>query len=161
MVYDNPEPVVTILFTKKDKWGSKLIRKVTGEPVSHCAILKGLKVIHSSWEKGGVTQESFFDFGGENQIVYHVDIPIKNHEEFIKLLDKTYNKPYDILGFIYLGLRLLFPSVAPKANLWQITGMFLCTEFVTYLLDKKEDSQITPYKLYLKLSEEVKQDGRY
>lgn len=61
---------------------------------------------------------------------------------------------YDFGALFYLALRVLFPWL-PKKNLWQTSGMFLCTEWVTEVLEGEEDSMITPYKLFLRLKEET------
>ena len=115
-----------ILFTKSDLLGSKLIRAVTEEPVSHCAILHGDQVTHSTFY--GVVTESYEEFAAVNEVVHSVEV--KNAPILIK---GHKGSCYDFGAFIYLGLRLLFPLILPKKNLWQTTGMFLCTEFVTHV----------------------------
>lgn len=74
-----------------------------------------------------------------------------------KELDENYGKPYDYLSLLFLGIRYtllkILPSkFVPKRNLWQLSGMFMCTELVTEVITKERDSMITPYKLYLKLT---------
>jgi hypothetical protein len=72
-----------------------------------------------------------------------------------KVLEDTEGRSYDYTGLLYLGLRYYakrYLGVSlPKVNLWQISGMFTCTEFVTKVLSGKEDSLITPYQLFLLL----------
>jgi hypothetical protein len=66
------------------------------------------------------------------------------------------NKPYDFLALVYLGIRYAAKKYLglplPKVNLWAISGMYNCVELVSELAYDKEDSLLTPYKLYLKLS---------
>ena len=87
------------------------------------------------------------EFHGE--IVYSLDVP--DHPE--RILDGIARKRhalYDFGAMFYLGLRCLLPWL-PKKNLWQCTGMDMCTEWATDILDGEPDSMITPYQLYQKL----------
>ena len=70
------------------------------------------------------------------------------------LLDKYWEARYDYRAFLALGLRFIAPNLASKLPFTQLTGSFLCTEFVTTALGDGENSEITPYKLYLKLKEQ-------
>ncbi len=140
-----------ILFTTTDFISSELIREVTGEPVSHCAIKYNDFVIHSNFK--GVVIEPYSYFLEKNEIKYKIDIP-DNLSRLKHITDLYYGKLYDFGALFYLGFRLILPDLFPKKNLWQATGMFLCTEFITEFIDEKEDSLITPYKLYLRLKEE-------
>lgn len=138
-----------ILFTTTNLITSRLIKKITKEPVSHCAIRIGAFVIHSNFK--GVIIEPYSVFIRANQVIYKISgltYPIK----IDRTLRKHYGKSYDFGALFFLGLRYLCPKLVSKQNLWQSTGMFLCTEFVTQFLDEKENSLITPYKLYLKLN---------
>jgi hypothetical protein len=87
-----------------------------------------------------------------SSIIESVELP-DNLEKVINLLAKYDGNFYDFGALFYLGLRSLFPFL-PKANLWQTTGMFLCTEWITEVVDGKENSMITPHQLYLKLKGE-------
>ena len=137
-----------ILFTTTEYPTSKLIRKLTGEDVSHCAIKVGEFVIHSNFF--GVIIEPYFKFVKTNKILYSVQMPTDQRTLRLALI-RNYGKMYDYGAFFYIGFRLLFPKLLPKKNLWQNTGMFICTEFITDTLDQEEDSMITPYQLYLRL----------
>ena len=139
-----------ILFTRSNTILSKTICAITKEPVSHCALKVGPFVIHSNLL--GVRIVPYNVFASSHEIVYNIN-KIELNESIKTVLKECYGKPYDIGALIYLGLRFLFPQLMPKQNLWQTTGMFLCTEFITKMIDMKEDSLITPYKLYLKLTE--------
>ncbi len=133
-----------IIFTRGSSILSKLIRSLTGEPVSHCAIAEAGVVIHMNLY--GMQTETEEQFETHAEIVYRVSVP----EDCTRLLNLyvQYRKSmYDFGGLLYLGLRYLLPRL-PKANLWQTTGMFLCTEWITEFLTGEEDHEITPYKLY-------------
>jgi hypothetical protein len=126
---------------------SRLIRWVTGEPVSHCAIECDGWVIHANLL--GVHAEALYDFEASCEILHSVEMPA-NYERLLGLFCRHNQSGYDLGAMLYLGLRLLFPAL-PKKNLWQCSGMFLCTEWVTEFLSGEPDSLITPYKLYKKM----------
>ena len=94
------------------------------------------------------------EFLSENEVVFDLshEVPI---DQLAGIVIKYGARFYDVLGFLYLGLRLLFPWLLPKKNLWQVTGMFMCTEFLTEFTHGQELSLITPDQLYYKLSEEL------
>ena len=138
-----------ILFTyKPNNLFSKLIRDITKEPVSHTAIRVGEFVIHSNFR--GVNIEPYTRFSASNKIAYSVDM-VADPNKIRNTLDKYWKKWYDVPALFYIGLRYLFPKLMPKANLWNSSDMFICTEFVTQVVDAKADSLITPYQLYLRL----------
>jgi hypothetical protein len=124
--------------------------RVTKEPVSHCALEIGGYVIHSDFL--GVRAEESSVFRGRVEVVHEVSVPDNYPLVLSKFSGARVRKAgYDLGAFVYLGLRLLLPKLVPKKNLWQSSGMYLCTEWVTHVLDGKADSLITPYKLYLRL----------
>ena len=150
--------MISILFTTSNKFMGRLIRTVTGEPVSHCAIKYHSIVIHSSFS--GVNVERYDSFCLHSQVVF--EVPVEDRPEILEaLLADTDTAMYNLPGLIWSGLSLLahkvFPWIVPKRNLWKITGMYMCTEFVTKFLYGEEDSMITPYKLYLRL---IGQEGQ-
>ncbi len=138
-----------VLFTTGKNPISWLIRKVTGDDCSHCVLQIGDIVLHSDFL--GVRVEPISFFSRRVKILHSVEVPSVGIP-LEKILAKHTGRWYDIPGFIYLGLRLLFPFL-PKNNLWQTTGMYLCTELVTSVLDEKEHSTITPHKLYIVLKD--------
>lgn len=138
-----------ILFTKNNSIVSRLIRRVTGEPVSHCVVDCGGWIIHSNFL--GVHVELIQSFEKSSEIVFECGIPYDT-QRVMSALAAHEGAMYDFGGMAYLGLKCLFPFL-PKKNLWQHTGMYLCTEWVTEILDGRPDSMITPYQLYLKLSQ--------
>ena len=141
--------MMQILFTTSNSILSRLIRWSTGEPVSHCAISCGGWVIHSNLF--GVHVELPQTFSSHSQIIYSVDVPY-SQDKLMTTLSKYDQAGYDFGALLYLGLQAILPFL-PRKNLWQTTGMFLCTEWITEVLYGGEDHMITPYELYLRLSE--------
>lgn len=140
-----------ILFTSSNSPLSVIIRSITKEPVSHCAILCEDYVVQSNLL--GIGIEDYTTLQKSATIVYELDIP-DNYQRIFNLFAEYRNAPYDIGALLYLGLRYLIPQL-PKANLWRQSGSFLCTEWVTEYLDGQVDSTISPYQLYLKLKEKL------
>lgn len=138
-----------ILFTTSDSPLSRLIRKVTSEPVSHCAFEVGGWIIHSNLK--GVHVETPQTFTQKSRIIYSIDIPF-DLEKLIHTFGRTMNREYDFGALLYLGARAICPWL-PKKNLWQCTGMYLCTELITQYLGSSENSMITPYQLYKELTD--------
>lgn len=126
---------------------SRLIRRVTKEPVSHVVVAAAGYVIHSNLL--GVHAEPKQTF--KSEFVYSIDLP-PNYERLLGLFIKRRGSLYDFGALFYLGLRVLLPFL-PKKNLWQSSGMYLCTEWAEEVIDVEADAMLTPYKLYLKLSE--------
>jgi len=146
--------MIEVLFTKSELIGSKMIRKITNEEISHCAILYFDKVIHSSYY--GVKRVSYSEFAAHNEIVYRVEVPIAP-KTIIETYEKLKNKPYDYGALLFLGIRYLAIKCGIKMsyrNLWQDSGCFICSEFVSRAIIGEADSMITPYQLYEKLIQE-------
>ena len=143
---------------------SKLIMELTGESVSHTVIRNGDFIYQSSF--AGVEQVKAADFLAEYNVIYS----LKPHSERLneadlveRLIERMVDLRgtlYDFPGLLYVGFRYslfcAFNLDIPKKNLWQISGMYICTEFVEDIIDIESDSMITPYKLYLKLKESGK-----
>lgn len=139
---------IELLFTASNAIGSRIIRGVTKEPVSHVAIhIIGTGVMHSTLLQG-VVMENYDEFVSNKTTVISHPVKITNPFAFTHLIGHW----YDLLGLLYLGIRYFIP-ILPKKNLWQVTGMFMCTEFATKVLLGKENSMITPYQLLLKFQE--------
>lgn len=134
--------------------GSKIIRKVTHEDVSHCAIEAYGFVVHSNHR--GVNIETISSFKKINEVVDTVEVG-KGNAKLLKSLSQSHRRGYDVPGLIYLGLKLILGKLGislPKKNLWQTTGMYLCTEFVTHVITGEENSEMTPGQLRDKLKGE-------
>lgn len=139
-----------ILFTRSNKIVSRLIRRVTKEPVSHCALQIGETVVHANFI--GVHPESFYSFTkGGVEIVATIELP-DDYKKMFHLACAGWGKQYDFGAMFYLMARALIPWL-PKKNLWQSSGMYLCSEWVSEAMGEG-DAMITPHKLYLKLKDE-------
>lgn len=143
-----------ILFTKNNSPVSRLIRYITKEPVSHCAIRSDKWVIHANFL--GVHVELYDVFVATSTAVYSVKVPATEDSVYNALYQKE-GSFYDFGAMLYLGLEFIFPFL-PHKNLWQSNGAFLCTEWVTFVLDGEIDSNLTAYGLYLKLKEKYEPD---
>lgn len=139
---------MNILFTTSKYPTSWLIRKVTGDDCSHVAMEKGGIVIHSDFT--GLRLEPLHIFKQRNIIIHSVSSP--KPVKFSKIISDYWGAKYDFKGLLYLGIRYILPkNLLAKGNLWQTSGMFLCTELVTDILEDREDSTITPHELYRRL----------
>jgi hypothetical protein len=120
------------------------------------AVHSGIWVMHSNWK--GVHVETIREFSKSNRIVHKVVISNENAQLDVQMMQSG-GSPYDIGALLFDGIVLLCRRVLhmrkwPKINLWNSSGMFLCTELVTDFLYGTPDPLITPYKLYLKLKGE-------
>jgi hypothetical protein len=143
-----------LLFTAGNSPIGNAIRYLTREPMSHVAIESNGWVIHSSiW---GPEIRTLVDFTAHYNIVAEVELPVEvSPARAYALISKYDRRLYDYSCLVFLGLRyvaLRYLGISlPKVNLWQISGMYTCTEFVSELVFGYEDSLITPYGLYHKL----------
>ena len=139
-----------ILFTTSDKPMSKLIRWATGECCSHTAIRLGDLVIHS--DSHGVNGVHIDDFLEENRIIHVVTYNMPATEVLSKM-DSLKDHWYDVGALLFCGVMLFCRKALglrkwPKQNLWQASGMYMCTEFVTEVINNEADALITPHQLY-------------
>lgn len=141
--------VTSVLFTKSKTLGSWLIRKITGEPVSHCAIRVDNLVIEASGV--GIIVLPYDKFCKEDTVVF--EVPVSGFkDDLTNMLSKYIGHNYDYMRLLYLGWVYLTKS-KEDANIGHISGSYLCTEFVTTELYGQLDTEITPYQLYLKLTQ--------
>lgn len=143
-----------VLFTAGNSFVGRAIRYMTREPVSHVALQIGDLVVHSTLFGPEVRSINYFN--KKYKIVYTVDLP-DSHISVAPVLDRYDKRAYDYWCLVYLGMRyaaLRALGIAlPKVNLWEVSGMYTCTEFVTGILLEKPDSMITPYGLFLKMKQ--------
>jgi hypothetical protein len=149
---------MNILFTKGDSSLSQLICYVTDEPVSHVALDFGWFIVHSNLRGLHLTWGP--SFRARTEVVFvlertDVSDNLLDMNRLDRLLTKYEFSWYDFGALLFLGLsfaaRKYLKLPLPKSNLWQTSGMFLCTEWATDYLTGKENSLITPYKLYREL----------
>lgn len=146
---------MNILLTKNNSLPSRIIRWLTKEDASHIAIESHGLVVHANFL--GVVVSSKESFEDISTIVEssHIDTSPDKLLRFIGEYVGT--GKYDFGGLLYCGLRIflrLFGIRIPKKNLWQMTGMFMCTELVSLYVYDHEDSELTPRQLYDKIWEE-------
>lgn len=150
--------MIRILFTTSEKPLARLIRGATGDDCSHVAIDWDGCIFHSNAH--GVNTIHISEFLKENTIIHSVVLP--EHPEDLDRLGnlacKVNNTPYDVGALLFCGFVLFCRKALnlrswPKMNLWQSSGMDMCTEFVTEYLDGEADSMITPEQLYNRIKE--------
>jgi hypothetical protein len=114
----------------------------------------GVSVVHSNMHGVNVQPQHLFMRDG-NRIIHSVEIPdsAENIRKLMELLKRTQGNCYDTMGLLFAGVMLFCRKALglrkwPKQNLWQSSGMYLCTEFVSEYLEGKADSMITPHELY-------------
>lgn len=146
-----------IVFVKSQTPVGKAISFLTEEPITHVALRLGDHVIHSALT--GVEQISWADFKKRYIIIESLIIPNQPENpqgKFIEISEKYEHTLYDYGCLTWLAVRYTlkkwFGIPIPKVNLWAVSGMVTCVEFVTKAgLNQHEDSLLTPYGLYLRL----------
>lgn len=128
-----------------------MIIGLTKEPASHCAIKIGPWVVHSTLL--GPEIRTYKSFIKKTEIVFRAPVEI-DEDKVIGLITRLDHRLYDYAALLYLALRYVFRWL-PKANLWNTSGMYLCTELVTELLYEKADPMITPYGVYKKIQRQL------
>jgi hypothetical protein len=145
---------IELCFTRSNNLGSRIIRNVLEEPVSHVCFMVENAVIHSNFY--GVHVDLKKRFMTENIVVYRIPLKYKfpDLQERLQYLMQFY-APYDYTGFIYFAwravLRRFLGIPLPDKNKLNQKNAYLCTEFATMILDEKEHGIITPYQLYQRL----------
>lgn len=144
-----------IIFTRQNSFISKLIRKVTGEDVSHCAFIYMQNVYHSNHL--GATVCTLSKFKETSEIVYRLKIPNKYslnfHYHFAQLEGATYDLPAALYAGWRIFLNKYFGIGIPAVNKFDFRNSYICTELAQKLLGIEVDSMITPKELYLKAKE--------
>lgn len=141
-----------ILFTRSNKWGSRLIRWVTGEDISHVALrLDEDVIVHARFDGVDIDGPEFFAYNNQVVRMYrYVGFADTKLITIRALLLE--GARYDQLAFFSLGIRLLIkhtfgwaiPSLARKAE----KGKYICTEFVDTIIGERESNgQLTPGQL--------------
>lgn len=132
----------------------------TEEPCSHVALDFGWFIVHSNLRGVHIQHSStFYKFSETVSALVSTQISSESRDmsKLENMLEKYEFSLYDIFGMLFLALTLLarryLKLPLPKSNLWQSTGMFLCTEWVASFLDISENSMLTPWKLREKLLE--------
>lgn len=150
-----------LLFLRSGKVGSRLIRWILGEPVSHVAILfsPGV-VVHATFS--GVQMDYITNFLRTHEVVYRVDMPSGARGELdtlCELLGRYWGRGYDWGGALYLGYAHLmhrwFRRELPTKNEWDSPYKPFCAELAEAATGWTVDPMITPYELYLQVQMEA------
>ena len=145
-----------ILFVKRpNNYVSHLISKVTGEPESHVAIELDMGIVVDS-SALGISLKPTKHFRSKTEVLRElVPVQRRNDKQVFEKVETYYGKFYDYGALAYLALvftlRNYLKIPIPKSNLWQSSGLYMCTEFVAEVVTEKNDPMITPTKLGDKL----------
>ena len=157
-----------IIFTRSSLILSRIIRFLSGEPVSHMAIVFDDKLLFQS-NLLGVKLSWFATFKRHSEIVYTLDydLGLLDQEQIYQSIITNFDgKDYDYGAFLYFmwrGILLkLFKTPLPKRNAWGSPDRYLCDELVHVLPEPlRIDSDVdlmTPYQVYLELKR--RKDGQ-
>ena len=142
-----------VLFTRSGLIGSRIIRGLTGEDISHVALEMDDIVIHARFD--GVEIEGLPHFLEHNEIVRAYEVSGDNRKRFWKAMLLEGSR-YDKLAFFSIGLRIMLRKslgiMIPSLNRWAVRRQYICTEFVDTILGVCESNrQITPGELEAEL----------
>lgn len=139
-------------FTNSELVGSRVIRSLTGEDISHVAIETASKlVVHATFTS--VTLDDLQKFEEVNTIVRSYRyIGTADTSLWENKAISLEGKNYDKLAFFGAGIRLimvkLFGWYVPALIHWAKKGSYICTEFVATITNENEiNDQITPGEL--------------
>lgn len=140
---------ITVVFTRRRRIGSALIRTWMHSRFSHCAFVVpgGDTVIEASWP-GGVRERSLADLVAESSHREFVRIPCRSPTAALLAARRQLGKPYDWRGVLGFWLR----------RNWQRDDAFLCSELIAWILwsigepaFRREAHRVSPESLYLPL----------
>lgn len=140
-----------LLVKRPNNFISHLISEVTGEPESHVAIEFDCGLVMDSSATGVHIKPASY-FRKKTQVLRELVPVAKIPDKIAVAISSPYwGKFYDYGALLYLAvvfsLRNYLNIPLPKKNLWHDSGMFMCTEFVSMVVDGKQDPLITPTKL--------------
>lgn len=123
-----------ILGTKNKYPFSWLIRKITGESISHIVVLFDDLLCFHAKPQGTVT-EWFEDFRKKNEIVHNIGLPlglVSEEQVFFTIIIGRKKRPYDwgaIFFQFYARMRhRLFKKPMPARNKWADPNKDFCLE---------------------------------
>lgn len=156
--------MITLLFTKSGKIGSRIIRWGYGGKTSHFAIGLDNRISFES-TFGGTKVDWLESFYERAEPVYFIllDFLTLEEEELIyrELIQTKRDKGYDYLGLLYLSLKAIFYKIIGKtmvtgSNPWADANRYLCVEIAAclYVIGLKIEnlSSILPDDLYFQLN---------
>lgn len=151
------------LWSKKDRWGSKLISWASNETTplentpAHVALLVNEKWVFESTYSKNVSCISYKRWK-EINIETHIlkCNQERDYDEVKKVFKDIKGKNYDWLGICYFIWRFLlffaFKTSMPKKNKWEDPNAYFCCEAVGKITGSNY-SMKTPAELYLELKE--------
>jgi hypothetical protein len=133
------------LFSRKEKWGSKLISWASEElgseepAPSHVALLLNERWVFESTYSNNVSIMSYSKWKEENIERYKIESTSEHYfEEVKKLYRRIEGKKYDWKGIMYFSWRVLlyiFLGLSiPKKNKWHSEDAYFCCELVGELV---------------------------
>jgi hypothetical protein len=148
-----------ILFTAGNNVVSKAIRELTRYPASHVAVQFGNYVFHSNMT--GPKFELLDEFLKHSHIVRSYVGPPTNQMDLLDMVDfyaRRQHRKYDFLLFLWLTAHCLWAYSLKKpvkpSDMKQVTGAYLCTEFVSTFLNTDKTSIYLPEQLERHLIQE-------
>ena len=162
------------LFTKNNKWTSKLALYLSEEPVCHIAIeFSTLNLVIDS-STTGVKISRSKTFKRKNEVIKTFDLKVDKWSQiflFNETLDQIEGLPYDFMAYFQLVLwgigRKFFKMKPPVANPMQKPNSILCSEVIyplfPYLLKRGYDlykidlTAVSPWMVYCELERQQKE----
>lgn len=152
-----------IVFTRGNSILSKFICWLSGDPVSHMAIVFDDKLVFHS-NLLGVHITWYNTFLKKSQVVLFLEYTLtleKEEEVYSAIINNFDGKSYDygaLLFFFWRGCLYKFFNIPlPSRNLWGDRDRFLCDELVQVLPERfRVQGQVdllTPYHVYLDLKQ--------
>jgi hypothetical protein len=145
-----------LIFTRSNSFLSRMIRFLTGEPVSHVAFVVDDFIIHSTLFGPEIRTLQWAE--AHYEVLFEKPVPESSRARILSVMTNYDSHSYDFTGLLYLGIRYAMKKYLrlslPKANLWQVSGMLTCVEFATVAVDAHEESMLTPFGLCARLKAE-------
>lgn len=150
---------VDYLFSRRDKWGSRLIAwgskyenlDLEHAP-SHIAVLLNDSIVVESTFTTGVRLVPYAEWAKINEELYKIPCihSYRASKDTLEQAFSLWDKGYDWTGIAFFAVSLvrfiLFKTPLPKHNEWQDKNRYFCTEFVAMLVDA-DFSMSTPAKI--------------
>lgn len=131
--------MMSLVWTKSDKIGSKLIRWCTGSSSSHMAWIMDSRIVFHSTFSRGVHLTWLHNFLNINQVVHRIDfdLTLPDEESIYQSLIYLESRGYDYGAFFYLGFMYLkykiFGTPLPPKNKWSSSNRYICLEMAKSL----------------------------
>lgn len=140
---------VTVVFTRRRRVGSAVLRAWMHSRFSHCAILDPATntiIEAAAWH--GVQERPLDDLLSESSHHELIQIPCRDPQHVLAMARSQIGKPYDWKGILGFWLR----------RSWHADNAFVCSELIAWALAaagepafRREAYRISPEHLYLPL----------